>query len=334
MKRTLLRAFLGALLIPAATVWSSPAQALKPPDLDVSGAVAQPGEVSPPGGAFVFTFTVTNTGDTAVTPTVTDTLGGPSFASIVGVTVTNGPGTCTTSGNAVSCGAPAFTLNPAPAEGDAITVQVVINTAAVTGTVTNTVAATVGTSKDADGDNTSTTTTNVLNDAKESASLVFNGKALGFNSSDGVVSDQFTVRSGSAPSGIILTLDEASVNVQCGTTKCISTAAEAIFPAASTFQAANVSNPLEFDITYNIKQSCNGKGTPSGCLPIYWIGSGSTTAQPVAQCPSYATNQPNPPVMSDPNAPCLNFIAHDPTGVVTYEVALLKDIVLPLLGGH
>jgi len=177
------------------------------------------------------------------------------------------------------------------------------------------------------GNSASTTTTLSAN----AQAFVPQGHALTF---DNVTqSGTFQVPQGSAP-GIFLTLDEADITgTLCGATPCAPKAAEALFPSSGTYQATDPNHPLIWSLGYKAKQSCNGRGFPSGCLPLYWIGSGQSTAQQIAPCPTYATNRANPARMTDPNVPCINFVTKTTQGLVTYEVALLKDIVIPIVSG-
>jgi hypothetical protein len=178
-------------------------------------------------------------------------------------------------------------------------------------------------------DETASWTTTVTSTAQ---AFVPQTGALSFASSDSVVNDTFSVPQGSAP-GIFLTLDEATVSAVCGTGTCNPHAAEAVFPATGQYAATDPSHPLVFDITYNVKQVCNGLGTPSGCLPIFWMEPGQTVATQVLQCPTYSQTTRQAPRMNNGNAPCLNFVFKT-TGIVTYEVALIKDIVIPFLGSQ
>jgi hypothetical protein len=161
------------------------------------------------------------------------------------------------------------------------------------------------------------------------AAFVPHGHSLSFSNAN--QSSTFQVPDGSAP-GLVVATSEGALDpgTKCGASDCDPHPAQAIFPGTGTYSGNDPNHPFIWNITWNIKQSCAGKGFPSGCLPLYWIGSGQTIAQPVQNCPSYATNHANPAVMSDPNVPCLNFLSKSPQGgIVTYQVALLKDIQIP-----
>jgi hypothetical protein len=157
------------------------------------------------------------------------------------------------------------------------------------------------------------------------------GHSLSYSSS--AVNDTFSVPQGAAP-GIFLTLRQADITgTMCGTSPCNSIAAEAVFPSNGTYQATDPNHPLIFRVAYTFKQTCNGIGTPSGCNAVYWIGSGSTTAQQVQPCPTYSQTREQAARMADPNTPCLNFVNKTTQGLVTYSIALLKDISIPIISG-
>jgi hypothetical protein len=60
---------------------------------------------------------------------------------------------------------------------------------------------------------------------------------------------------------------------------------------------------------------------------------GQTVATQMLQCPTFSTQTRQPPRMTNGNAPCVNFISKT-QGIATYEVALIKDIVIPILGSN
>lgn len=145
-------------------------------------------------------------------------------------------------------------------------------------------------------------------------------------------SNTFSVPQGSTV-GLILKLQDKDVTgLTCGTGPCNPTAVEALFPNTGTYSANDVNHPLMWKVTYNFKQSCNGLGTPSGCNPLYWMGSGQNTPQQLLQCTTFNKNRETLPAhMLNANTPCINFVTHTTGGIVTYDVAVLKDISLPIL---
>jgi len=115
----------------------------------------------------------------------------------------------------------------------------------------------------------------------------------------------------------------------CGTQLCSPYIAEALWPKSSNPAHNDPNNPLMLRITYNTRQSCNGSGWGSGCHQLYWMNNPTDTAKLMPQCPTYRVSNPIPAVMADPNVPCLNFVSRNPQGIVTYDVAILIDTLIP-----
>lgn len=167
----------------------------------------------------------------------------------------------------------------------------------------------------------------VTNLSADAQAFVPAGDHLTFQGSN--QSTDFTVPADSAP-GLFLNLHEVTLNnVQCGTSTCIKQAAEAIFPADGTYSGSDPTHPFVWKIKYNDRQVCNGYG--AGCLiKIYWIPTGQTTTKPMSLCPTYGTTLA--PVLNGVDEPCLQTVDKTQKGYATYTVALLRDIVIPIIG--
>ncbi|HVT78920.1 MAG TPA: hypothetical protein VHD87_17900 [Acidimicrobiales bacterium] len=144
----------------------------------------------------------------------------------------------------------------------------------------------------------------------------------------------FNVPAGSAP-GAFVQLDEKTLNnVPCGSSHyCVTQAAEALFDNSGTYSGSDPNHPFAWKITYNVKQSCNANydHDADDCQnTIYWIPSGQTAAQPMATCSTYGGTQAK---LVNVDTPCLQNLTKATNGYVTYTVALLRDIVIPIIGG-
>jgi hypothetical protein len=229
------------------------------------------------------------------------------------------PTGCTASGATVTCSAISL------ATGQSRTFDMAIKTPA-TGTLMTSTATASGANSSSATDSIDTALSGTA------AAFVPDGTSLGYT--DSTATDTFSVPANSTV-GLILHLGVTTLpaGTKCGTSDCTTQAVEATFDNSGTYSANNVNNPLIWAIQYNFAQTCNGKGTPSGCLPIYWIGSGKTIPQQIPTCPTYQTSKQVQARMTDINIPCLNFVQKTSTGLVTYFVALLKDITIPIISG-
>jgi hypothetical protein len=179
-----------------------------------------------------------------------------------------------------------------------------------------------------DGDDSATATTNV---GGSQFAFLADGESTSTTSADGLVSETFAVPAGgTGGGGVFVNLREDNTTATCGTTACYSKMAVADFSqVGGTNNPPAANNPFQVTVTYNgIKQNCAGLGGPSGCNPIYYQHSGSA-APPLATplCSTYAPNNGTPNASSDP---CVYKLSKTPAGVVTYFLAVLKDINLPI----
>ncbi|MBA2608793.1 MAG: hypothetical protein H0U92_07645 [Actinobacteria bacterium] len=201
------------------------------------------------------------------------------------------------------------------------TFDVAVTVPASGSSITSTLTATGGSG----GTKSVSVVTNLSSDAQ---AFVPAGDHLTFLGSN--QSTDFTVPVGSAP-GLFLDLHETTLNnVQCGAGTCIKQAAEAIFPADGEYSGSDPAHPFVWKIKYDERQVCNGNGGGSGCLiSIYWIGTGQTTTKPMRLCPTYGT--PLAPTLNSVDEPCLQSVQKTTKGYSTYTVALLRDIVIPII---
>ncbi len=166
--------------------------------------------------------------------------------------------------------------------------------------------------------------------SEEAQAFVPEGEQL---TSEGVDTETtFTVPDDSAP-GLILDLNEVTIAKDCGGTPCHEKAAEAIFPNEGTYSGHKLNHPFVWDITYNVDQTCDEAG--ENCLfnPIFYIPSGSQTAVSMPKCSTFVrSGAPADPVLDHVEQVCLNFVTWTATAA-TYQVALLRDIIIPIIGG-
>ncbi|MEY2424579.1 MAG: hypothetical protein QOI61_151 [Actinomycetota bacterium] len=152
-------------------------------------------------------------------------------------------------------------------------------------------------------------------------------------SSEGVATETtFTVPEDSAP-GLLLELNEVTLDEDCGGTPCYEKAAEALFPNDGTYSGHDVNHPFVWEITYNVDQTCDESGESCLFNPIFLIPSGSDTAVSMPKCSTFErSGPPADPVLDNLDQVCLNFVTWTATSA-TYQVALLRDIVIPIIGG-
>lgn len=130
--------------------------------------------------------------------------------------------------------------------------------------------------------------------------------------------------------GTVVHLDQKHLpGTVCGSTLCDPHMAEALWPKSDNPAHNDVNNPLLLHITYKTKQTCNGQGWGSGCHQLYWMNSPTDDAKPMPQCSTFRVSSRIAAVMSDVNTPCLNYVQRNSQGIVTYEVAILIDTLIP-----
>lgn len=256
---------------------------------------------------------------------LTLTASNPQTAQTVNVALASGgvvdgrialPAGCTASGANVNC---SFALGAASSKSFDVAVTAPNNGTGFTSTLTVTGAS--GGSK-----SVSVTTTT----SPQSQAFVPSGDSLTYSGSNQTTT--FKVPAGSTQGGgTFLTLREVNLEgTMCGTQPCIKQAAEAVFPGSGPYSGQDVTKPFIWEINYNERQVCNGGG--NGCLiDVYWIPTGGTVAQPMALCTTDPITQA--PRLTDINAPCLVRVDKTVKGFAKYTVAVLRDIVIPIISG-
>jgi hypothetical protein len=170
-----------------------------------------------------------------------------------------------------------------------------------------------------------TVTTNLYANA---SAFVPAGKSL--TDTERATTQTFGVPTGSAP-GLFLDLHVVDVQsgTMCGSVACNSYAAEALFPNSGTYSGSDPNHPFLWDINYG-KLACNGAGTPKCTDILYVILSGQTTPTKLLQCTTFGQAAA---VLTNVNQVCLQNAVKLGTGSWKFTVALLRDIVLPPVGG-
>jgi hypothetical protein len=174
--------------------------------------------------------------------------------------------------------------------------------------------------------------------------------------SDGTVSQVFAVPSDATwtGGGVFVTLDDVNTTTQainCGGSPCTQDAGESKFTPLNPSATPDPNHPLFESLYYNVFDVC-GFNETGDCLPIYFLPTGhsSGTANPVQLCGSNTTSKTSGPVgegiqTAAPTAPTAGSVVatsdpclisqgpyySDDTG--RYDIALLKDIILPILRG-
>lgn len=180
-----------------------------------------------------------------------------------------------------------------------------------------------------DGDETGSVTTTVLNSGY---AFLTDGQSLTFNSTDGNVTETFSVPAGGTHGGglfVHLYEGDGSTSTCGGTTSCYTPMARADFVQVGG-TAPVASNPFTDIVGYpNVKQTCNGLGGGSGCNPIYYLSTGiaAGAAVLVPKCTTYAASGGTPNASSDP---CIYTLSHVGSGSTTYYIALLTDPGFPI----
>lgn len=207
--------------------------------------------------------------------------------------------------------------------------------AVATPTSGTSVTSTLNISGQSGGSKSVSTSTNLYSDAQ---AFVPEGDNLTYAGSN--QNTTFNVPVGSTTGGgTFLYLRELTLdNTMCGTQRCIKQAAEAIFPSNGKYSGSDVNHPYVWEIQYNERQVCNG--SPNGgstCLiDVYWIPTGASlaTAQRMPLCPTYSTTASAFIAhLNNVNEPCLQKVVKGNAGFSTYTVAVLRDIVIPIISG-
>jgi hypothetical protein len=167
--------------------------------------------------------------------------------------------------------------------------------------------------------------TNLFADA---TAFVPQGKSL--NDVEAKLTQKFSVPTGSAP-GLFLDLNQANIppGTMCGSTACESFGAEALFPGTGTYSGNDPAHPFLWEINFG-KLACNGGGAPKCTDILYVILSGQTTPTRLERCASYGQT---PAYLTNVDQVCLQNAVKSAPGVWTFTIALLRDIVIPPIGG-
>ena len=117
----------------------------------------------------------------------------------------------------------------------------------------------------------------------------------------------------------------------CGSGPCASVEARTDWVQVGG-TAPTASDPFKVTINYpGVQQTCNGVGYPSGCNPLFFLGTG-IQAGPAEQIPACATFSPAPGggvAHADPD-PCIYGMSPAGNGSIVYLVAILEDSGFPL----
>jgi hypothetical protein len=268
--------------------------------------------------------------DVLLTPTVTNTKAGQTVNAVLvsGGTIDTRialPTGCsvTNAGKDVSC---SFALGTGQSKTFDVAVAVPTTGTSLVSTLNITGAS--------GGSKSVSTTTNLYSDAQ---AFVPEGDNLTYQGSNQFTT--FNVPVGSTQGGgTFLKLQEVTLNgTQCGTAgTCVKQAAEALFPSSGKYSGQDVNHPYIWEIKYNERQVCNGStnGNSSCLIDVYWIPSGAplTSAQPMSLCPTYSnTASAFGAHLNNINEPCLQKVDKTTKGYATYTVAVLRDIVIPIV---
>lgn len=140
-------------------------------------------------------------------------------------------------------------------------------------------------------------------------------------------SGRFFVALGSAP-GLFLDLNEIGLAAQCGDVACEGRAPEAIFPNDGYYSGSDPQHPYSWDINYG-KLTCNGNGAPKCSDVLFYIPTGATTPIKMFRCQSYGEATAT---LRNVGEVCLQAAVKN-GAEWTFRVALLRDIVIPIIGG-
>ena len=140
----------------------------------------------------------------------------------------------------------------------------------------------------------------------------------------------FCVPVGSAP-GLFIDLNEVILpeGTACtGTAKCKREAAEALFPNSGYYSGSDPNHPFLWDISYG-KLTCNGAGAPKCTDVLFYIASGTSSPVKMQKCLTFGLGTAK---LLNVNQVCLQNAVKSGDSW-TFTVALLRDIVIPIIGG-
>jgi hypothetical protein len=187
---------------------------------------------------------------------------------------------------------------------------------------------------DWDSDDSATATTYLS--STSGVAFLTDGQSTTFTSTDGKVKETFTLPTGATGGGgYFVQLKEITPSpYTCGdaTTPCYNYVGAADFAQVGGSVSPTAANPLQMTVTYlQLKQNCNGLGGPSGCAPLFYAPTGQTggATTKVPTCTTYAPNYGTPYASNDP---CIYNLTKTTQGIVTYSIALLKDVSFPVIG--
>lgn len=179
-----------------------------------------------------------------------------------------------------------------------------------------------------DSDSVTTTVT-----ANSGYGFVSEGETIGFN--NGSINVSLTAPQNLGGGGAFVNIYQGSgSDSTCGTGPCADVEARTDWVQVGG-TAPTSGDPFRISINYpQVQQKCNGVGFPSGCNPLYFLGTG-VQAGPAELIPACASFSPsgNGAAIADPD-PCIYGMGPAGNGSVTYLVAILEDsgFPLPLLG--
>ncbi len=161
----------------------------------------------------------------------------------------------------------------------------------------------------------------------DATAFVPNGDHLA-NTAPHTVTD-FLVQTGSAP-GLFLDLNEVDINgTLCGTSPCGRYAAEALFPNSGTYSGNNPSKPFLWDISYG-QLSATATGTPKLLRrPVLHPVGLRLVSIKMPKCQTFGQATAT---LTNVDQVCLQNTTKSGS-TWTFRVALLRDIVIPIIGG-
>ena len=186
----------------------------------------------------------------------------------------------------------------------------------------------------AEAPDTDTVTTTVT--AGSGYGFITEGETIAYN--NGSINVSLTAPNNLGGGGVFVNLYQGNgSDSTCGTGPCATVEARTDWVQVSG-TAPTANDPFKVSINYpGVQQTCNGVGFPSGCNPLYFLGTG-IQAGPAEQIPACAGFSPAPGggvPHADPD-PCLYGMSPAGNGSIVYLVAILEDsgFPLPLLGGN
>jgi hypothetical protein len=205
-----------------------------------------------------------------------------------------------------------------------------------TGTLTHTASVpneTLGLPLGTEAPDTATATTTVTSGS--GYGFITEGEKISFN--NGSINVSLTAPQNLGGGGAFVNLYQGNgSDSTCGATSCASVEARTDWVQVGG-TAPTASDPFRVSVNYpGVMQTCNGVGYPSGCNPLYFLGTGiqAGTAEQIPACAGFSPA----PGGGTPNAnpdPCIYGLGPAGNGSVTYLVAILEDsgFPIPLIGG-